>query len=258
MSLQLVRQGIRLRADERSRLPLLDAYTNATPQGWLRAATQFEIALARAGRLVDVGNLASVTIEASPYKNRNDSRIFSRTLAGAALDNSVTETTWADGTHQHALFSFNSTEMNVSLGGAARADFWLVVSAVTSSGNPLVCGAGRFTLVEDGAFAGVPVAPGSTAGLLTVAQADERYVRPAGALNLAAGVTGPSGGGPTKLDGLATTLLPTYYALLVRETGLGLTAWVLEPDGDSGANARSVVPVDHDPVSNARTWRQRL
>ena len=46
---QLLRQGIRLRADARSRQPLLDFYTNATPQGWVRAATQFEVALASGG-----------------------------------------------------------------------------------------------------------------------------------------------------------------------------------------------------------------
>lgn len=164
MSLQLVRQGIRLRADERSRLPLLDAFTNATPQTWVRAATQFEVALARGGNLVDISNLASVTLEASPYDQRSAGRVFSQTLSGAALDAALTEQTWADGTQQHALFTFSSAEMNVPLGGKTRADLWLVISAVTSQGNPLVCGAGRLTLVEDGAFAGAPAAPGLPTG----------------------------------------------------------------------------------------------
>lgn len=261
MPLQLLRQGIRLRADERSRLPLLDQSTNATPEGWLRAATQFEVALARGGSLVDVGNLASVTLEASPYDQRNAPRVFSRTLAGAALDNTLTEATWADGSGQHALFTFSSAEMNLPLQGAARADFWLVVSALTSVGNPLVCGTGRLTMVEDGTFADTPVAP-ATAGdppvLLTVDQADGRYVRPAGTLNLAPGITALTGGGPTRLDGLPTLGLPTYYAVLVRETGQGLTAWVLEPDTDSGSGTRQVTPIDHNNARNARTWRQRL
>ena len=258
MSLQLVRQRIRLRTDERSRLPLLDSYTNATPQGWSCAATQFEVALASGGTLVDVSNLSSVTIEASPSHDRKGARLFARTLAGSALDNTLTETSWADGSQQHAIFSFSSTEMNIPLGGAARVDFWLVVSALTLAGDSLVCGAGRFTMVEDGAFADVPAAPVNAAVPLSVAQGDARYVRPAGVLNLAAGLTGTTGGGPTKLDGLPTVVLPTYYALLLRETGQGLTAWVLEPDTDSGAGTRSVTPPDHDPLNNARTWRQRL
>ncbi len=259
MSIQLVRQGIRLRADERSRLPLLDVFTNATPQGWVRAATQFEVALARGGVLVDVGNLASVTLEAAPLGNRSGTRVFSRTLAGSVLDNTLSEATWADGTKQHALFTFSSTEMNVALGGKTRADLWVVISAVTTAGQALVCGTGKMVLVEDGVFGAVPAAVANApATYLTVDQSDARYARSANALNFAPGVTGLVGGGATKLDGLATVALPNYYAVLVRESPQGLTGWVLEPDADSGAGTRSVVPLDHDGAGNARTWRQRI
>ena len=259
MPLQLVRQRLRLRADERSRLPLLDQYTNATPQGWTRAATQFEVALASGGGLVDVGNLSSVTLEASPYNDRSGPRAFSKTLPGGMLDNTLTEANWTDGTRQHAVFAFSGTEMNLPLQGAPRADYWLVVSAVTASGDALVCGAGKLTMTEDGAFASAAAAaPPNLPILLTMDQADARYVRPAGALNLAPGITAITGGGSTGLDGLPTSALPSYYGVLVREANLGLTAWLLEPDADEAASARSVVPLDHDPASNARTWRQRL
>ena len=258
MPLQLVRQRLRLRADERSRLPLLDNYTNATPKGWVRAATQFEVALASGGSLVEVGNLSSVTLEASPYHDRTGPRAFTKTVAGSALDNTLTEASWTDGTQQHALFAFSGTEMNLPLGGAPRADYWLVVSAVTASGDALVCGAGKLTMIEDGAFASAADAPPNPPVLLTMDQADARYVRPAGALNLAPGITATTGGGPTHLDGLPTSTLPDYYGVLVREANLGLTAWMLEPDTDSATGARSVAPLDHDPASNARTWRQRL
>ena len=257
MSLQLVRQGIRLRTDERRRGPLLDAFTNATPQGWVGAATQFEVALARAGTLVDVSNLASVTIEASPDTARDGARVFARTLPGSALDPTLTEATWADGSQQHALFVFSSAEMNVALDGAERAEFWLVVTALTNAGDPLVCGAGRFTLVDDGAFTSAPPPPANPGAGVTIAQADARYVQPAGVLNFAPGITGASGGGGGNLDGLATAALPSYYALLVRESGRGLTGWVLEPDGDAVSGARVVVPGDHG-AGNARSWRQRI
>ncbi len=257
MPLQLVRQGIRLRTDERRRGPLLDAFTHATPQGWVRAATQFEVALARGGVLVDVGNLSSVTLEASPETNRDGARVFSRTLAGSALDASLTEATWADGSKQHALFTFSSAEMNVALGGEARADFWLVVTALTTVGDPLVCGAGKFTLVDDGAFAAAPPPPANPGAGITVAQADTRYAQAAGVLNFAPGITGTTGGDGVHLDGVSTAALPTYYALLVRETGQGLTGWVLEPDADPATGARVVVPGDHG-AGNLRSWRQRI
>ena len=257
MSLQLVRQGIRLRTDERRRGPLLDAFTNATPQGWVRAATQFEVALARGGVLVDVSNLSSVTLEASPEASRDGARVFSRTLAGNALDASLTEATWADGSRQHALFTFSSAEMNVALGGSERADFWLVVSALTLAGDPLVCGAGRLTMVDDGAFASAPPPPANPGAGLTVAQADARYAQSAGVLNYMPGVTGTSGGGGGNLDGVPTATLPTYYALMMRETGQGLTGWVLEPDADPATGVRVVVPADHG-AGNGRSWRQRI
>lgn len=257
MSIQLVRQGIRLRTDERRRGPLLDAFTNATPQGWVGAATQFEVALARGGVLVDVSNLASVTLEASPEANREGARVFSRTLAGGALDATLTEATWADGSKQHALFTFSSAEMNVALGGETRADFWLVITALTTAGNPLVCGAGRFAMVDDGAFASALPPPSNPGVGLTLAQADLRYASAAGVVNFAPGVTGASGGGAARLDGLATVGLPSYYALMIREAGQGLTGWVLEPDADPATGARVVVPGDH-AAGNLRSWRQRI
>lgn len=257
MSFQLVRQGIRLRTDERRRGPLLDAFTHATPQGWVRAATQFEVALARGGVLVDVGNLSSVTLEASPEADRDGARVFSRTLAGSALDASLTEATWADGSKQHALFTFSSAEMNVALGGEARADFWLVVTVLTTAGNPLVCGAGRFILVDDGTFAGAPPPPANPGSGLTIAQADARYAPAAGVLNFAPGITGTTGGGGGHLDGVPTATLPGYYALVMREAGQGLTGWVLEPDSEPAPGVRVVVPGDHG-AGNLRSWRQRL
>lgn len=182
MSIQLLRQGIRLRADARSRQPLLDFHTNATPQGWVKAATQFEVALASGGALVDVANLASVTVEAAPCADRDGARVFSKTLAGSALDPGLTEDTWADGSRQHALFILSSGEMNVALpSGADRTDFWLVITALTTAGDPLVCGTARFVLADDGTFSGAPPPPANPGVGITIDQADARYA-PAGAV----------------------------------------------------------------------------
>ena len=177
MSNQLIRQGIRLRADERSREPMLDAYTNATPQGWTRAATQFEVALARGGSLVDVGNLASVTLEGTLYADKDGPRVFSRTLAGADLQPALTEATWTDGTAQHALFVFSNAEMNIDLQGADSADFWLVITALTQEGDGIVCGTGRLTICDDGAFLATPPPPAYPGAGITIDQADTRYAR---------------------------------------------------------------------------------
>ncbi len=107
MPLQLVRQGIRLRTDERRRGPLLDAFTHATPQGWVRAATQFEVALARGGVLVDVGNLAERhASRPRPSTDRDGARVSSaRRWPGARWTPALTEATWADGSRSNTRCS---------------------------------------------------------------------------------------------------------------------------------------------------------
>ncbi len=261
MSLQLLRQGIRLRADARSRQPLLDFYTNATPQGWVRAATQFEIALASGGGLVDVTNLASVTIEAVPCANKDGARVFSKTLAGSALDPGLTEATWAEGSRQHALFVLTSAEMNVALpSGADRADFWLVVTAITTAGDPLVCGTGRLVLADDGTFNNAPPPPANPGAGITIDQADARYLRAGAGGDFAPALTSVGDGAAGSLEALPTLGLPlpalrTIYVPARDE----LQDWLLL--GGTGADAADPQgqpavqrPNDFDAAANARVW----
>ena len=255
MTNQLLRQGIRLRADGRSRQPLLDFYTNATPQGWVRAATQFEVALASGGSLVDVTNLASVTIEAAPYADRDGARAFSKTLAGSALDAGLTEPTWADGSRQHALFVLSSGEMNIALGGADRAPFWLVVSAWTTAGDPVVCGTGRFLLADDGTFNAAPPPPANPGAGLTVDQADLRYARAGTAGDFLPAVTSVGDGAAGSLEVLPTIGLPaptlrTVYLPAADE----LQDWLLVAGAGATVAGQVQRPADFDATTNAKTW----
>jgi hypothetical protein len=168
MSVQLTRQGFRFWCDERSRQPLLDYYTNAAPQGWSQASTQFEIALVSRGALVDVTNLSSVRLDGVAYNNRDGTRLFSQTLPGSSLNNALTLDTWEDGTQQHALFVFDQAAMNILPSGAETLQVWLMITALTLAGEQLVCGAGTMTFNDDGAFtsAGSPPAnPGAAISL---------------------------------------------------------------------------------------------
>ena len=255
MTTQLTRQGIRLRADARSRQPLLDFYTNATPQGWVRAATQFEVALGSGGTLVDVTNLSSVSIEAAPYADKDGARVFAKTLAGTALDPTLSEATWADGTRQHALFVLSSAEMNVALAGADRADFWLVVTALTLTGDPIVCGTGRLILTDNGTFNAAPPPPANPGMGLTVEQADARYTTQA-ASAWAAGVTSVGDGAAGSLEALPTAglSLPALRTIYLPGGNGELQDWVLLAGTTATTAGQTQRPGDYDANVNARVW----
>ncbi len=246
-----------MRADERSRQPLLDAYTNATPQGWARAATQFEVALASGGNLVDVGNLSSVTLAGAPYTARGGARSFSRTLAGTDLDNALTEATWADGSAQHALFTFSNAEMNLPLGGADSADFWLVVTALTQAGDGIVCGTGKLTVSDDGAFTDAPLPPANPGAGITVDQADLRYARlgAGGGSEFLPAVTSVGDGAPGSLEAVPTAALglPALCTLYLPAADQ-LADWLLVPSIAATAAGTIQRPLDYDATSNARAW----
>ncbi len=168
-------QTLRLRADETSRQSMLDANTNATPQAWARAATQFEVGLASGGALVDVGNLASVTLEASPSANRDGARVISLTVALASLDNTLTEATWTDGSKQHALFRFTAAQMNFLASGTASANFWIVISALTTAGDPIIFGAGTLQVIDPGTNFTASTPPPNPGAYLTIDQANALF-----------------------------------------------------------------------------------
>jgi hypothetical protein len=175
MSQQLERQGFRFWCDERSRQPLLDYYTNAAPQGWSAASTQFEVALASGGALVDVSNLSSLRLDGVAYSNRDGTRLFSQTLPGSSLNNALTLDTWQDGTQQHALFVFDQAAMNILPAGAQTLQVWLMITALTIAGEQLVCGAGMMTFNDDGAFASAASPPANPGAAISLGDADARY-----------------------------------------------------------------------------------
>ncbi len=258
MSTQLHRQGIRLRADERSRQPLLDAYTNATPQGWARAATQFEVALASGGSLVDVSNLSSVTLAGAPYDDRGGACAFFRTLAGADLNNTLTEAAWADGSAQHALFTFSNAEMNLPLDGADAADFWLVITALTQAGDGIVCGTGRFTVRDDGAFTDAPLPPANPGAGITVDQADARYARlgaNGGSGEFLAAITSVGDGTRHSLESVPTagSALPALCTVYLPASD-ELQSWLLAASTAATAAGTIQRPLDYDATANARAW----
>ena len=263
MAAQAQSQTLRLRCDETSRGAVLDAYTNSTPQAWARAATQFQTGLASGGVLVDVGNLASVTLEASPYNTRTAARVLSKTVQGNALNNALTEATWVSGAQQHAVFAFSSAEMNVLTGGSLTVDLWIVVSAITTAGDPIIFATGRLTVNDPGTLSSALAPPANPGAYATLDQATAVVATAIANLTtqtmpqlpLVAGLTG---GGDTHLDGLPTVALLPGTMVDIFLPGAGRVTYRRFRDGDATipAGATPVRPLDYDAASNPHQWDQ--
>ena len=207
---------------------------------------------------MDVANLASVTIEAAPYADQGRRRASSPRRSPVPRSTpALTEATWADGSRQHALFILSSGEMNVALGGADRADFWLVVTALTTAGDPLVCGTGRFILADDGTFNAAPPPPANPGAGITIEQADLRYARGRRAA-VDAGRhqrrrrRGGQPGEPLPTAGLSVPALRTIY--LPAAAGDELQDWLLVAGTDATVAGQVQRPADYDAATNPRVW----
>jgi hypothetical protein len=171
------RKRIRLACDPQKRADisdyLKDVFTSATPELWRGNDVQFEIALYNGTTLeTDLSNIASLTLTIR-QSNASGAILATKTIAAAALDDSLTAETWTDNTKQHALVTLTSAETNIAVGS-----HWLVIDIATNDtpGQAVTLGATTLKIVEDGAgSAGEPeVALGAA---YSKSEADARYVQ---------------------------------------------------------------------------------
>ena len=148
----LATDRLRLRVDVEQKTGASDALRGATPIAWRSADIVFETALFFHGEVVDVSNLAALTIEIkAPGANNTapdaaDDPLASKTVT--AFDNSLAAATWTDLSKQHVTVAFTAEEMNFALGG--RQYQWMVVSLLTTAGKVLTAAAGVIDIREDG------------------------------------------------------------------------------------------------------------
>ena len=203
----LGRTRLRLAADAASFDAPLDVLRRATPQFWRGNDVQFEIAMFFNGALLDVSNLASLTLEIRPLGANGQAPDPSfAPLMGAtvtAFDNTTTLDNWNAGTNQHAVVIFTAAQSNISAGAA-----WLSIFAITndSPGRVITLCAGPVRVLEDGA--GLATTPTPTADTFyTAAESDARF---------AAIGAGGEGGAPASnsnplMDGAAAPGTATAY-----------------------------------------------
>jgi hypothetical protein len=148
----LTTDRIRLRVDADQKTAAQDALRGATPILWRSADVMLEVGLFYNGEVLDVSNLAALTLEiktpgaGGTAADPEAAPLASKTVT--AFDATLTAGTWADLSKQHASVGFSATEMNFALSGLAAQ--WLVVSLLTTAGKTITVAAGLVTVREDG------------------------------------------------------------------------------------------------------------
>ncbi|HTB63876.1 MAG TPA: hypothetical protein VK737_09825 [Opitutales bacterium] len=202
----LARTRLRLAADAASFDAPLDVLRRATPQFWRGNDLQFELALFFNGALLDVSNLASLTLEIRPLGANGAAPDPSfAPLMGATVtsfDNTTTLDTWNSGAQQHAVIAFTATQSNIAAGAA-----WLSIFAITndSPGRVITLCAGPLRVLEDGS--GLATTPTPTADTFyTAAESDARYAPIGAGSGASPGSTNPL------MDGTAAPGTATSYS----------------------------------------------
>lgn len=167
-------------------------------------AHRIELALLEGGTLLDVSNIASLTLEIKPIETQisetfdgekesdvdlrgpsyDAGLLLAKTLAGDELYAGLTEMEWESEAPDkaHAVFILDAVDTLLAPG-----DRWLTISLLTTDAPALVrtvC-AGRIRILGGGQSNGAPVAdiPGET--FYNSVEADARFMRKTGTVSLA-------------------------------------------------------------------------
>jgi hypothetical protein len=151
----LTRKRIRLQVFADQDSAIKDYLTGATPVLWRGNDVQIELGIFFGAEVVDVTNIASVTVEAKESQTSPTSPVISKLVDD--LNAALTLATWQDGTGAHAVIPLTATETNIDLDGAAEKSFWLTVSAITTDAYAITLGTSYLQIREDNAgTAGTP------------------------------------------------------------------------------------------------------
>ena len=138
---------------------------------WQANATTFQI-----------GVFSGTTVESVSDVQSINCRVMAGRLSAVVLadktitsfDDTLASSTWTDASKQHGVFDFKNAEMNLAVEGSG-SEFWIVFTAILSSGEERTLQAGNLMIYEDNNEAADPV-PENTGTALTLEQGDARYM----------------------------------------------------------------------------------
>ena len=178
MSKPYARQRIRLAFDVASTADAVDQLGSGTPHIWRGTDVSFELCAfynggptATDSDVVDISNVASLTLEVKPLADRDGDAVMTKTITSADFF-TITKTNWEQGFYQCAI-NFLNTETAPSIGTADSLDFWLVISVLTNDtpDRHITWTKTKLTIEEDGTGTGLSPTPGDPL-YYTAAQTD--------------------------------------------------------------------------------------
>ncbi len=154
--------------------PWLAVNTERTPESVRANATRFEFGFfTAAGVAHSLTNVESLNLRIMPSQTDETEVLADQTVT--SIDNTMAANTWADGSKQHAVFTFTNAEMNLEVGASSPKSLWLVVTAIMDDGTEYTFAGGVFLLHEDNNAAADPP-PENPGTAITLEQADARYL----------------------------------------------------------------------------------
>ncbi|GAB4180125.1 MAG: hypothetical protein Fur0032_21020 [Terrimicrobiaceae bacterium] len=155
-----------------------DILTKSALRAWNGSPAQIEIGLFYGATLItDLSLLTELTIQIKAVGTNNSAPaetapvLASKTVT--VFDDTLTTSTWDDGTKQHAVFSFTSAELKLG-----PATYWFeIVGSITGEPEPITYAAGTLQLTGDGYENGAGAAPDPAASYLNTEQSDARYAQ---------------------------------------------------------------------------------
>ena len=172
---ELTQRVSRVQLDTASSLP-----KSLTVETWQSNALDIEAGIFSGPSVLDITDITSVNCKVRRSQLHADI-LMDSTVAAAAMDATLDASTWADGSKQHATFSFTNAETNLPLVDT-KATYWIVFTAIMTSGEEVTLAAGEFIIHEDNNTAGDPP-PENLGTAITIEEGDARYEASGGAID---------------------------------------------------------------------------
>src|SRR5882757_5247316 len=183
--------ALRLVVNTSSTDAMLDTITEQKPDMWRGNSLRIEFGLFKGKNAskvaLSVANYSAITCEVKAVSAGDkapapgDTVLMTKTLVLADLDDTMTATTFDNGTKQHGIFEFTYVETNLTFSsGETSKKFWMVISAIGAGDRRVTLGATLLNMLEDGTSAGAASPPVGDPDYYTAIESDARYVNATG------------------------------------------------------------------------------
>lgn len=138
--------------------PALDSLISAPPRTFRSDPLRIELGLLESDAVTvieDVSAVDSVTVEIREEQDEDALVLATVTVGSGSIEQALEQADWDDGSDQHLVAEFSSADLNLDLGDAESAEFWLHIYAVPTdnAANKITIYSGPIRFYEP------PVAP---------------------------------------------------------------------------------------------------